>query len=159
MSKVSRKHRIRSLYDVLEAFPTEQSCVEHLARLRWPNGPVCPSCGTIGRAYRIRQRFKCAYCRSFFSVRKGTIFEESRLPLRKWFAAIYLFTSNRKGISSHQLARDIGVHQETAWFMLSRLRQVADNMAVEILRGIIEVDECYVGGRNRNRHAKKKFDN
>ncbi len=153
------KSRIRSLYDVMEVFPNEQACVEHLARLRWPNGPVCPECGTIGRAYRISNRFKCAYCRSFFSVRKDTIFEESRLPLRKWFVAIFLFMSNRKGVSSHQLAREIGVKQQTAWFMLSRLRHVADNMAVEILRGVIEVDEAYVGGRNKNRHANKKYPN
>ena len=151
--------RIRSLYDVMEKFPTEQACVDRLARLRWPSGPVCPECGTINRAYRIRLRWKCAYCRTFFSVRKDTIFEESKVPLRKWFMAIFLFMSNRKGVSSYQLAREIGVHQETAWFMLSRLRHVADNMTVEVLRGVVEVDEAFVGGRNKNRHAKKKFAN
>lgn len=159
MKASSSRTRIRSLYDVMEAFPDERACVEHLARLRWPNGPVCPECGTIGRTYRISLRYKCAYCHTFFSVRKDTIFEESRLPLRKWFAAIFLFMSNRKGVSSHQLAREIGVKQQTAWFMLSRLRHVADNMAVEILHGIVEVDEAFVGGRNRNRHANKKLPN
>ena len=159
MNPSSAPSRLRSFYDVMEVFSTEQECVEHLARLRWPNGPVCPECGTIGRAYRISLRYKCAYCRTFFSVRKDTIFEESKVSLRKWFAAIFLFMSNRKGISSYQLARDIGVKQHTAWFMLSRLQHVADNMAVEILRGVVEVDEAYVGGRNRNRHWNKKYPN
>ena len=84
----------------MEVFSSEQACVEHLARLRWPNGPVCPECGTIRRAYRISLRFKSAYCRTFFSVRKNTIFEESKVFLRRWFAAIFLFMSNRRGVSS-----------------------------------------------------------
>lgn len=159
MSTRSPSSQIRSLFDLLDAFPTEQACVEHLERLRWPDGPVCPWCETTGRAYRIKLRWKCAYCRQFFSVRKGTAFEHSRISLRKWFAAIFLFTSSRKGIPSYQLAREIGVRQKTAWYMLCRLRQVADKMSVEVLKGIVEVDECYVGGRNRNRHSKKKFAN
>lgn len=156
MSNMSPSPRIRSLFDLLEAFPTEQHCIEHLARKRWPNGEECPWCGTTGRAYRIGQRWKCSYCKKFFSVRKGTLFEESRLPLRKWFIAIFLFVSSRKGIPSHQLARDIGVEQRTAWFMLSRLRQVSDKMAVEALQGIIEVDECFIGGRFRGMHSDKR---
>ncbi|MCY3958808.1 MAG: IS1595 family transposase [Chloroflexi bacterium] len=155
----SPSRNVRSVYDVLEAFPSERVCVDHLARMRWPNGEVCPNCGVVGRAYKVKLRFKCSYCKTFFSARKDTIFEESKVPLRKWFAAIFLFTSNRKGIPSTQLAREISVKQETAWFMLSRLRQVADNMAVEILKGIIEVDECFIGGKERNKHAKKKLHN
>ena len=84
---------------------------------------------------------------------------KAKVPLRKWFAAIFLFMSNRKGIPSTQLAREIGVTQKTAWFMLCRLRQVADAMRVDVLKDVVEVDECYVGGRNRNRHARKKFPN
>lgn len=155
----SPSNRVRSVFDVQEAFPTERAAVDHLAKLRWPDGPVCPSCGTKDRYYRIHLRYKCAYCKTFFSVRKGTIFEDSKIPLRKWFVGIYLFMSNRKGVSSLQLRRELGLSKQAAWFMLSRLRQVADNMAAEVLEGIVEVDEAYVGGRNRNRHANKKFEN
>lgn len=111
------------------------------------------------RSKPIGLRYKCRYCKTFFSVRKDTIFEESKIPLRKWFAGIYLFVTNRKGVSSLQLRRELGLSKQAAWFMLSRLRQVADSMAVAVLEGIVEVDECYVGGRNKNRHANKKFEN
>lgn len=116
-----------SLFALMEAFPDEESCVRHLERLRWPKGIVCPLCGSGRKVYRVSRghTFKCSDCRSQFSVRKGTIFEESRLPLRKWFGAAWLITANRKGIASTQLAREIGVTQKTAWFMLSRLREVA----------------------------------
>lgn len=157
MASLRPNQRIRSLYELLEAFPTERACTEHLERVRWPNGPECPHCQTVGRVWRIRNRYKCAYCRNFFSVRHGTIFADSNIKLRMWYAAIFLFLSNRKGISSHQLARELGIRQESAWFMLSRLRHVADKMAVEVLQGIVEVDECFVGGRERSKHAKKKL--
>jgi len=112
-----------SLFDLMQAFPDERTCVEHLEKLRWPTGIVCASCGVVGEIYRLTRGFnyKCSACGKTFSVRKGTIFEESRLPLRKWFAASWLITANRKGISSLQLSREIGVTQKTAWFMLNRL--------------------------------------
>ena len=105
-----------SLLEVLEAFPDEKSCVEHLEKMRWPRGVICPLCGSSRRFYRIAERhtYKCADCTRRFSVRKGTIFEESRLPLRKWFAAAWLVATHRKGIASTQLAREIGVTQKTA---------------------------------------------
>lgn len=112
-----------SLYELMERFPDEESCVRHLEKLRWPKGIICPCCGSSRKIYYVKRAhgYKCADCKKQFSVRKGTIFEESRLPLRKWFAAAWLITSNRKGISSTQLAREIGVTQKTAWFMLGRL--------------------------------------
>ena len=121
------KNQYRSLYDLMKTFPDESSCVRHLEGLRWPSGVICPFCGSSRKVYHVKRAhgYKCADCGKQFSVRKGTIFEESRLPLRKWFAAAWLITSNRKGISSTQLAREIGVTQKTAWVMLGRLRQVA----------------------------------
>src|SRR4030042_3095086 len=120
----------RSLYDMMNAFPSEESCVVHLEKLRWPRGLVCPCCGSSRKIHHVSRghSYKCADCHKMFSVRKGTIFEESRLPLRKWFAAAWLITNSRKGISSCQLAREIGVTQKTAWFMLGRLRDVAEGI-------------------------------
>jgi transposase-like protein len=144
----------------MEAFPNEESCVRHLEGLRWPKGVVCPCCGSTRKVYHLKRgyTYKCADCRNHFSVRKGTIFEESRLPLRKWFAAAWLITSNRKGIASTQLAREIGVTQKTAWFMLGRLREVAGAMSGfgGPMDGTIEADETYIGGKEDNKHASKK---
>jgi hypothetical protein len=99
---------------------------------------------------------KCADCQKDFSVRKGTIFEESRLPLRKWFAASWLLTAHRKGVSSCQLAREIGVTQKTAWFMLGRLREVAAQMGALPFSGEVETDETFLGGKAKNMHSKQR---
>ncbi|MCY4109910.1 MAG: IS1595 family transposase [Chloroflexi bacterium] len=148
------------LYELTEAFPDEESCVRHLEALRWPLGVICPHCGASRKIYRLKRgsRYRCADCKQDFSVRKGTIFEESRLPLRKWFIAAWSLTSNRKGIPSTQLARTLGVTQKTAWFMLARLREVAGQMTGHggPVSGETEVDETFLGGKERNKHASKR---
>lgn len=115
-----------SLLALMKQFDTEEKCVAHLASIRWPNGPVCQHCRAADKVNPIKTRnvFWCGHCKKQFSVRVGTIFEESRLPLNKWFAAIWLATSHKKGISSVQLAKDIDVTQKTAWHMLSRMRDL-----------------------------------
>ena len=150
-----------SLIALMEAFPDEAACIRHLEKLRWPKGIICPCCGSSRKIYKISRDhiYKCSDCDSQFSVRKGTIFEESRLPLRKWFMAVWLVTSNRKGISSCQLAREVGVTQKTAWFILGRLREVAGVIGKSggPLSGTIEADETYVGGTEANKRRIKKL--
>lgn len=147
-----------NLQDFDEAFPDEKSCVDHFRTLRWPNGLACVHCGSMERVYTLADgTHKCGDCRKKFTVRNGSIFEDSKLALRLWFKAIFLMTSHKKGISSHQLARDLGVTQKTAWFVLHRIREAtATKEFQEPLTGTIEADEAYVGGSEKWKHASKK---
>lgn len=144
-----KTQEFKSLYDLQKAFPTEESCIQELAKSRWSE-PVCIHCGSVRKIYTIKggRLFKCADCRKTFSVRVGTIFEDSALPLQKWFMALWLISSHKKGISSLQLSRDIGVTQKTAWFMLHRIRYAMRTPQFnKPMNGIVEVDETYVGGK------------
>lgn len=143
-----------TLIGIVQAFPDEQSAVDHFTAIRWADGAYCPLCGST-RVYHFsdQRTHKCGDCRKRFSIKVGTIFEDSKIELRKWMLAVWLITSHKKGIASTTLAKDLGVTQKTAWFMLHRLRHAARTQSFNRpLEGDIEVDETYVGGKAANRH-------
>jgi len=162
---MSNKSEYNSLIGVLQHFSDEKVCLEHLENLRWSNGePTCPHCENE-KVYRFKdgKRFKCAKCRKQFTAKVGTIFEGSNLPLSKWFAAIYLATSHKKGISSHQLAKDIRISQKSAWHVLHRIREMVKEKDASMLNHTqdaeYEIDEHFHGGREKNKHANKRVKN
>jgi transposase-like protein len=150
-----------STFQLFQAFPDEEAARLYLESRLWPNGVVCPNCKSTERI-TTRKRvgfYRCNACGNFdFTVRTGTIFERSKVPLHKWLYAMYLLVTARKGISSLQLAKEIGITQKSAWFVLHRLREACSTPAViEKLKGIVELDECFIGGKEANKHQHKKL--
>lgn len=141
-----------NLISLIERFRDEDACREYLERLRWPDGVTCPRCesGSISRI-ETRDQFDCNSCRYRFSVTAGTIFHDSHLPLWKWFVAIYLICESKKGISANQLKRTLGVSYKTAWYLCHRIREAVTTDQGSLLKGIIEIDETYVGGKTEGK--------
>lgn len=133
---------------LIEKFGSEEKCRAYLEELRWPDGVECPRCEgrTISRLRR-RQQFECDGCRYQFSVTAGTLFHDSHLPLWKWFLAIYIISESKKGVSSKQLQRMLGVSYKTAWYLSHRIRDAMGDDEQPLLRGIVEIDETLVGGK------------
>lgn len=147
-----------SILDLFKAFPTEQSCIDHLEKLRW-NGFVISPFDSTSKVYKCKNnRYRCKNTGKYFNVKTNTLFDNTKIELRKWFAAIWLVTSHKKGISSLQLSRDIDVTQKTAWFMLQRIRNCFGIENNNELTNTVEMDETYVGGKNKNRHQEKKVE-
>jgi transposase-like protein len=146
-----------NLPELIERFGSEDRCHVYLEELRWPDGVRCPRCDSekISRI-KARRQFDCDGCRYQFSVRVGTLFHDSKLPLWKWFLAVYVMGESKKGVSANQLKRMLGVSYKTAWYLCHRIRSAMHDESGEMLRGIVEADETYVGGKLPRGHRTRK---
>jgi transposase-like protein len=145
-----------TLQEAIQYFAHPDTCHQFAVSIRWPSGIVCPRCGALESESFVKTRriYNCLACKKQYSVKVGTIFEDSPLGLDKWFAALWMLVNCKNGISSYEVHRGIGVTQKTAWFMLGRLRLALQEGTVEKAKfsGEIEADETYVGGKAKNMH-------
>lgn len=161
----------KTIQEFNDYFKDEKTCYEFLEELRWKGEPICPHCGSAKKPYKVTPRgkfkdipsYRCSdrSCDLPFTVRTGSIFEGSKVELRKWFQAAYEITTSKKGISSLELGTRIGVSQKTAWLMNHKIRTMLQDTAPELLGedgNTVQADETYVGGKNKNRHRDKKIE-
>jgi transposase-like protein len=142
-----------NLIQIFKYFKNNEICEKHLEKVRWNNEVVCPFCNSKV-VYKTKLRYFCGDCDKRFNVKTKTIFENTKISLTKWFVSIYLSTSYKKGISSLQLSKDIDVTQKTAWFMLQRIREMLKDTTVNVLSGIVELDETYIGGKHKGKRGR-----
>jgi len=150
----------QSLQQAIRHFSDEQVCIDTVASLRWPNGPSCPACEHKDHYYlKTQKRWKCKECGRQFSVKLGTIFEDSPLGLDKWLCALWMLVNCKNGVSSHEIGRALEITQKSAWFMLQRLRLALQSGSLVKMGGggsEVEVDETFIGGKARNMHVSER---
>lgn len=147
-----------STYEFHEMFPDEETAVAWFESTRWPDGRHCPHCGSTNTVECVKpQPYRCRDCRKHFSARTGTVMQASKLPVKKWLYAMYLISVSKKGLSSLQLARELGIAQEAAWRLGHKIREAWNQDALFPMAGEVEVDETYVGGKEKNKHRDKKL--
>lgn len=148
-----------TLQEAIRFFADPQRCHDLLSSMRWPQGPACPKCNSLRQGFlKSRSVYQCKDCRKQYTAKLGTIFEDSPLPLDKWFCALWMITSAKNGVSSYEVHRALKVTQKTAWFMLHRLRLALQKGSIDRkLMGDVEVDETYIGGQARNMHKDKQL--
>ncbi len=145
-------------------FADEEKAIRFVEKMIWPGGkPICPHCGGVDKAYRINGKntrpglLKCGHCRKQFTVKVGTIFESSHIPMTKWLMAIYMMCNAKKGVSANQLHRSLGISYKSAWFLCHRVREAMNKEPLKTkLSGEVEVDETYIGGKAKNNMRKKR---
>ena len=149
---------INSISDLLKFFPDQQSCIDQLEAVRWDGNVVSPF-DQASKVYKCKNnKYRCKSTGKYFNVMTGTLFDNTKIKLQKWFLAIWLITSHKKGISSVQLAKDIDVTQKTAWFLLHRIRNCYGLDNDRNLSKEIQIDKTYAGEKNKNRHTDKKVE-
>ena len=148
-----------NLFGIMERFSTHEICIDYLEEIRWGEKPKCPHCESENVARKRERdkigRWNCHLCKSSFSVLSGTLFSRSKIPLPKWFMAIALMSNAKKSLSSCQLARHLGLNQMSAWSMMQKIRTEMERKGETLLKGIIEADECYIGGKPRRRKNER----
>jgi len=151
----------KTLRDAIRYFSKEENCIRVVAEMRWPNGIACPACSHREHYWlESQKRWKCKECWKQFSVKVGTIFEDSHIPLDKWLLALWMLVNCKNGVSSYEIARDLGITQKSAWFVLHRLRLALQNGSIEKMGGPgseVEADETYIGAKAGNMHKSRKL--
>lgn len=154
---MKKKANTLSIVEIVKTFSTEHKAIEWMEEQIWNNKPICHHCGCLSGIKKAQSRkfaYWCTNCKKYFTVKMGTVMESSKIPAQKWLYAMYLVLTERKGVSSLQLSKQLGITQKSAWFLLGRIRE--DCKDDSVLSGEVEVDETYIGGLESNKHLRKK---